>query len=62
MPQWINNGWRTYSGQQIRNEKEFRLLLRNSNGIDVYYEKVPAHAGIYGNVQADRLATMAINY
>lgn len=58
MPIWRRNGWLRADGYPVANREDFRKL---DNKIHRYYielkwEHVPGHAGIFGNECADRLA------
>ena len=58
---WMNNGWKTSSGEQVKNKKEWTDLMNviKSNNINIKWQHVPAHSGVAGNEEADRLAMSA---
>ena len=58
---WIRRGWTLATGAPVVNKEDFLQLLDVMKGIDVKWEKVPAHSGDEGNEQADRLAREGIN-
>ncbi|XP_061425145.1 ribonuclease H1 [Lethenteron reissneri] len=53
---WKQNGWKTVTGEPVKNKAEFQKLDRLSQGIDVTWKHVPGHSGHKGNEAADRLA------
>lgn len=53
---WIRNNWVLSTGGPVKNKEDFQELIEAMKGIDVNWEKVPAHRGIKGNEMADRLA------
>ncbi|CAJ0932333.1 unnamed protein product, partial [Mesorhabditis belari] len=57
---WRKNGWKTVSGEPVKNIELMKRLDELTQSIRVVYEKVPAHSGVYGNEMADRLATQAV--
>lgn len=59
MPKWKENGYRTYSGEPVKNTEQFQALdkaIRNNPDMDVRFEHVRGHAGNSGNEGADRMA------
>ena len=61
VPIWQTNGWRKTDGRKVANWIELEELsdvIFESN-INVMFEFVPGHAGIEGNIEADRLAREA---
>ena len=58
---WMNNGWKTSSGEQVKNKEEWTDLMNviKSNNINITWQHVPAHSGVAGNEEADRLAMSA---
>lgn len=62
---WIRNGWVKSDGMAIANVEHWKKLveardkLRN-RGVEVSIEWVKGHDDILGNVQADKLATVAV--
>lgn len=62
---WIRNGWVKQDGTPPANVQYWKELVQmrdvlRSRGVDVQIEWVKAHDDILGNVQADRLATIAV--
>lgn len=62
MTRWIF-GWKKYkwwkrNGGRVKNRRDFQALdsVIWKTGMNVWWSYVPAHSGIYGNDQADRLA------
>lgn len=58
---WMDNGWKTSSGEHVKNKEEWTELMNaiKSNNINIKWQHVPAHSGIAGNEEADRLALRA---
>ena len=58
---WMGNGWKTASGEQVKNKKEWTKLMNiiKSSNISIKWQHVQAHSGISGNKEADRLALRA---
>ena len=58
---WMYNGWKTASGDQVKNKEEWTELVNviKSTNINIKWQHVPAHSGIAGNEEADRLAMRA---
>lgn len=58
MPMWKRNGWIRADGYPVANQDDFRRLDNRINHfyINLKWEQVPGHAGIFGNECADRLA------
>ena len=56
--QWVKNGWRNSSGEAVRNKQEWEELLElvNKDKMVIEWNQVPAHSGIPGNEEADKLA------
>ncbi|XP_051167826.1 ribonuclease H1-like [Leptopilina boulardi] len=53
---WLNNGWINARGNPVSNKSDIQEMLSLVDQLRVKWITVPAHSGIYGNVQADRLA------
>lgn len=63
---WRNNNWRTTSGSTASNIKHWQAMLDaeellKSRGVEIFYEKIEAHAGELGNELADNLSNIASN-
>ena len=60
---WTDNGWKTSSGEQVKNKEEWTELIKliNSCKTNITWYHVPAHSGIAGNEEADKLALQAAN-
>lgn len=58
MHNWIRNSWTESDGYPVENESDFRRLdwMMNRYSIQLKWEHVAAHSGIFGNECADRLA------
>ena len=56
--QWVKNGWRNSSGEAVTNKQEREELLElvNKGKMVIQWNQVPAHSGISGNEEADKLA------
>jgi len=53
---WKKNGWRTASGNEVKNVDDWKELDAIQATVDVEWKWVEAHKGIHGNEMADRLA------
>ncbi|VDK42371.1 unnamed protein product [Anisakis simplex] len=53
---WRKNGWKTANGEDVKNKDLIVELDTWLNRIEVRFEHVAGHAGIYGNEKADELA------
>uniref|UniRef100_A0A1B0D8C2 Ribonuclease H1 n=1 Tax=Phlebotomus papatasi TaxID=29031 RepID=A0A1B0D8C2_PHLPP len=59
MPKWKINGWKTCTKADVKNKDDFLLLDKVLDGtIEVEWNKVPGHEGVYGNEKADELARL----
>ncbi|XP_061722350.1 ribonuclease H1-like [Cydia pomonella] len=56
IPGWQDNGWRTASGEPVKNQADFKEMVRAQENLDVKWNYVKAHDGSHGNEMADRLA------
>jgi len=61
---WIKNNWRRADGREILHSSIWKEILAHkaayeARGIVVNLEWVKGHAGTYGNILADRLASIA---
>ena len=65
--QWIKKGWKNANGEAVKNKQEWEELLEltSNNKMAIKWNHVPAHSGIPGNEEADKLAvkgaTQSIN-
>lgn len=55
---WANDTWRA-NKDETKDYKQFIQDARKK--IEIHFEKVKAHSGNFGNVQADRLAAETLN-
>lgn len=55
---WKQKGWRLTSGKRVANQEDFEKLdgAVQSTAIEVHWIHVPAHKGIFGNEEANKLA------
>ncbi|KAL7073962.1 hypothetical protein ACQ4LE_006203 [Meloidogyne hapla] len=53
---WKQNGWKTGSGDDVKNKDLLERIDELRSQINVLFEKVDAHSGDYHNDQADKLA------
>ena len=63
MEGWKRKGWKTSTGQDVKNKDDFLELDRiiseaKRGGVDIKWNHVKGHANIEGNEQADRLAVL----
>ncbi|XP_015121487.1 ribonuclease H1 [Diachasma alloeum] len=56
---WIAKGWKNSAGRKVGNKKVLEELDRAMGGLDIEFDDVEAHAGVYGNEKADHLARQA---
>lgn len=58
MKNWKRNGWVKADGYPVQNQEDFRRLdaTIKRSGINLKWEYVAGHSGIFGNECADRLA------
>lgn len=59
LPKWQDKGWRTASGQPVKNQELWEKLQAISNGLDVDWKWVRGHNGDPRNAEADKLANKA---
>lgn len=59
LAKWQSKGWRTASGQQVKNREHWEELLAVSAGLDVQWEWVRGHNGDPRNEEADFFANQA---
>uniref|UniRef100_A0A1I8ERK9 Ribonuclease H1 n=1 Tax=Wuchereria bancrofti TaxID=6293 RepID=A0A1I8ERK9_WUCBA len=53
---WQKNGWKTLNGTAVKNQDLIIQLSDLLKNINVRFEHVAGHVGIYGNEKADQLA------
>lgn len=58
MPGWKNNGWKLKTGKSVVNQKDFKTLdsLIEKGNMLIKWSYIPAHKGLLGNEEADKLA------
>jgi len=59
LPKWQTKGWRTASGQPVKNQELWEALLAVCEGLEVQWEWVRGHNGDPHNEEADALANQA---
>lgn len=57
---WKRNGWQTSTKQPVKNIDDLKRLDKLSEQIKINWVYCPGHKGVYGNEEADKLATEAI--
>ena len=57
---WKTNNWRTSKREPVKNRDLWERLDKLKNSHNMEWKWVKGHEGIYGNEQADLLATSAI--
>ena len=64
LPTWKENGWLNHNRRPVSNQQAIRELDNEINSGDIWvkFRYVQAHAGNYGNEQADYLAREATEY
>jgi len=56
---WKNKGWKTATGQPVKNKEdlvELDNLIQSNRGLTIKWNHVRGHSSIRGNEEADRLA------
>ncbi|CAK9799909.1 Ribonuclease H1 [Anthophora quadrimaculata] len=56
MPKWKANGWMTSSNKPVINKVELLEMEKALESLNVAWNHVNGHVGIYGNEMADKLA------
>lgn len=56
MPKWKANGWRTSDNRPVINKTELLEMENALDAVNVRWNHVNGHVGIYGNEMADKLA------
>ncbi|XP_043791798.1 ribonuclease H1 [Apis laboriosa] len=56
MPKWKRNGWKTFNNKPVINKIELLEMENALKFLNVIWNHVNGHAGIYGNEMADKLA------
>lgn len=59
LTKWKAKGWRTASGQPVKNQEQWETLLAVAQGLNVQWEWVRGHNGDPRNEEADLLANNA---
>lgn len=59
LSRWQKNGWKTASGEPVKNRDLWEALLREVSRHQVVFHWVQGHAGLKENERADRLAKAA---
>jgi len=55
-PSWKKNNWMKSDGKPVVHKNEFMEILENFKTVQVHFDHVLGHKGIYGNEKADQLA------
>jgi ribonuclease HI len=58
MEGWKKNGWKTKQKKPVKNQTYWQEIDKLNQFHDITWKWVKGHAGIYGNEEADRLATL----
>jgi ribonuclease HI len=61
LPQWKARGWKTASGQAVKNQDLWEALEAQAARHQIEWHWVPGHAGVPGNERVDALANAAID-
>ncbi|XP_058800293.1 ribonuclease H1 isoform X2 [Phymastichus coffea] len=56
MPKWQSNGWRTAKGKPVINKAELIEMEEALSPLEVIFNYVRGHQGIYGNEMANKFA------
>lgn len=56
---WVRRGWKTSSGEPVKNKEYIQRLYKACSMHDIEWVKVKGHSGIYYNDLADELACKA---
>lgn len=56
MPKWKKNGWKTSNNLPVINKTELLEMEKAVESLNVTWNHVNGHVGIYGNEMADKLA------
>lgn len=56
MPRWKSNGWKTADKKPVINKTELLEMEEALTSLNVTWNHVNGHVGIYGNEEADKLA------
>lgn len=60
LPKWVNNGWETTTGKDVKNKDLWQKLLKYTKDTKVKLVKVKGHSGDVWNDKCDKLAKNAI--
>lgn len=56
MPKWKRNGWLTASKDPVVNKEELLEMERELESLQIIWNHVKGHSGVYGNEMADKYA------
>lgn len=54
---WKRNGWQKKGGETVKNVDDMKRLDELCSQIKIIWSYCPGHKGVYGNEEADKLAT-----
>jgi len=59
IPGWKRKGWKTASGQEVKNKDDFIELdkiMQQKGSMEIRWNHVKGHSDVEGNIEADKLA------
>lgn len=64
IPGWKRKGWKTASGQEVKNKDDFIELdriMQRKGSMEIRWNHVKGHSDVEGNIEADKLAVEGAN-